>query len=58
MEVVEVTLVEMDAKTDSLKVVLYGSGIDYRVIARASLLARLPLFILTRSDTDSIHLKP
>ena len=29
VERVEVTLVEMDAKTDSLKVVLYGSGIDY-----------------------------
>ncbi len=29
VEMVEVTLVEMDAKTDSLKVVLYGSGIDY-----------------------------
>ncbi len=26
---VEVTLVEIDARTDSLKVVLYGSGIDY-----------------------------
>ncbi len=29
VERVEVTLVEMDAKTDSLKVALYGSGIDY-----------------------------
>ncbi len=26
---VEVTLVEINAKTDSLKVVLYGSGIDF-----------------------------
>ena len=29
VETVEVTLVEMDSKTDSLNVVLYGSGIDY-----------------------------
>ncbi len=29
VERVEVTSVEINAKTDSLKVVLYGSGIDY-----------------------------
>ena len=29
VERVEVTLVEMDEKTESLNVVLYGSGIDY-----------------------------
>jgi hypothetical protein len=29
---VEVTLVEINAKTDSLKVVLYGSGIDYNAL--------------------------
>ncbi len=29
LESVEVALVEMNVKTDSLKVVLYGSGIDY-----------------------------
>ena len=29
---VEVTLVEINAKTDSLTVVLYGSGIDYNAM--------------------------
>ncbi len=29
VEIVNVTLVEMDEKTCSLKVVLYGSGIDF-----------------------------
>ena len=32
VEKVEVTLVEINTKTDSLKVVLYGSGIDYDVL--------------------------
>jgi len=32
VEKVEVTLVEINAKTDSLKVVLYGSGIDYNAL--------------------------
>ena len=32
VERVEVTLVEINAKTDSLKVVLYGSGIDYDIL--------------------------
>jgi len=32
VEKVEVTLVEINAKTDSLTVVLYGSGIDYNAL--------------------------
>jgi hypothetical protein len=32
VEKVEVTLVEINTKTDSLKVVLYGSGIDYSAL--------------------------
>lgn len=32
IEKVEVTLVEMDEKTESLKVVLSGSAIDYEVL--------------------------
>jgi len=32
VERVAVTLVEINAKTDSLKVVFYGSGIDYNAL--------------------------
>jgi len=32
VERVEITLVEMDEKTESLKVVLSGSGIDYEAL--------------------------